>query len=78
MNGLKLLVSSCVSIIAIVVFVLDGSIDWLRGGAVMFGTLLGGYVAARVSRQVEQRYVKGFVAISSIVMTLYFFYDIYI
>ncbi len=77
MNGLKLLVSSSVSIIAIVVFVLDGSIDWLRGGAVMLGTLLGGYVAARVSRQVEQRYVKGFVAISSIIMTVYFFYDIY-
>ncbi|MCZ4292613.1 sulfite exporter TauE/SafE family protein [Vibrio sinaloensis] len=77
MNGLKLLISSCVSIIAIVVFVLDGAIDWPRGFAVMLGTLSGGYVAARVSRKVEQVYVKGFVALSSIAMTVYFFVDVY-
>ncbi|MEL7292820.1 MAG: sulfite exporter TauE/SafE family protein [Pseudomonadota bacterium] len=77
MNGLKLLVSSCVSVIAIAVFVLDGVIDWQKGFAVMIGTLVGGYVAARVSRKVEQKYVKGFVALSSIFMTLYFFIDVY-
>ncbi|MEX0336381.1 sulfite exporter TauE/SafE family protein [Vibrio tubiashii] len=78
MNGLKLLISSCVSLIAIVVFVIDGSIDWWRGGAVMLGTLSGGYVAARVSRKVEQHYVKGFVALSSVAMTVYFFLDVYL
>ncbi|MFM2587053.1 sulfite exporter TauE/SafE family protein [Vibrio sp. TBV020] len=77
MNGVKLLISSCVSLVAIVIFVIDGSIDWSRGVAVMLGTLSGGYVAARVSRKVEQRYVKGFVALSSIVMTVYFFIDTY-
>jgi uncharacterized membrane protein YfcA len=60
-----------------VVFVLDGAIDWPRGFAVMLGTLSGGYVAARVSRKVDQVYVKGFVAVSSIAMTLYFFTDVY-
>ncbi|RTZ17206.1 sulfite exporter TauE/SafE family protein [Vibrio aquaticus] len=77
MNGLKLLISSCVSIVAIIIFVIDGSIDWGRGVAVMLGTLSGGYVAARVSRQIEQKYVKGFVGFSSIVMTVYFFIDTY-
>lgn len=77
MNGVKLLISSCVSIIAIFIFVLDGAIDWYRGIAVMLGSLSGGYIAARVSRQVEQRYVKGFVALSSLFMTLYFFVDAY-
>lgn len=77
MNGLKLLISSCVSIIAIVIFVVEGAIDWPRGVAVMLGTLSGGYVAARVSRKVEQVYVKGFVALSSIAMTVYFFIDVY-
>lgn len=78
MNGVKLLISSCVSIIAIFIFVLDGAIDWYRGIAVMLGSLAGGYIAARVSRQVEQRYVKGFVALSSLFMTLYFFVDVYV
>jgi uncharacterized membrane protein YfcA len=77
MNGLKLLISSCVSIVAIIIFVIDGSIDWGRGVAVMIGTLSGGYAAARVSRKIEQKYVKGFVGLSSIVMTVYFFIDTY-
>ncbi|RJX75359.1 sulfite exporter TauE/SafE family protein [Vibrio sinensis] len=77
MNGLKLLVSSSVSIVAIVIFVIDDYIDWSRGSVVMLGTLLGGYIAARVSRQVDPSYVRGFVAVSSVVMTIYFFYDVY-
>tara|TARA_Y100001956_G_scaffold56230_1_gene55248 strand:- start:2291 stop:2938 length:648 start_codon:yes stop_codon:yes gene_type:complete len=77
MNGVKLLVSSCVSIIAIVIFVMDGAIDWTRGLIVMSGTLVGGYVAARVSRNIEQRHVKNFVALSSIGMTCYFFWSTY-
>ncbi|MCV5389381.1 sulfite exporter TauE/SafE family protein, partial [Escherichia coli] len=53
MNGLKLLVSTCVSLIAIVIFVANGSIDWSKGSVVMVGTLVGGYLAARVSRQLN-------------------------
>ncbi|MDN2482729.1 sulfite exporter TauE/SafE family protein [Vibrio agarivorans] len=78
MNGLKLLISSCVSLIAIVIFVYEGAIDWQRGSVVMVGTLLGGYCAARISRNIKQSYVKNFVALFSIALTVYFFYDVYI
>ncbi|PMT60188.1 permease [Vibrio parahaemolyticus] len=77
MNGLKLLVSTCVSLIAIVIFVANGSIDWSKGSVVMIGTLVGGYLAARVSRQLNPSHVKGFVALSSIIITIYFFIDVY-
>ncbi|WP_029811157.1 sulfite exporter TauE/SafE family protein [Vibrio parahaemolyticus] len=77
MNGLKLLVSTCVSLIAIVIFVANGSIDWSKGSMVMVGTLVGGYLAARVSRQLNPSHVKGFVALSSIIITIYFFIDVY-
>lgn len=77
MNGLKLLVSTCVSLIAIVIFVANGSIDWTKGSVVMIGTLVGGYLAARVSRQLNPSHVKGFVALSSIAITIYFFIDVY-
>lgn len=50
MNGLILLTSACVSLIAIVLFIEDGAITWFEGTIVLFGTLLGGYVAAHVSR----------------------------
>ncbi|PFG56217.1 hypothetical protein ATG66_2543 [Vibrio sp. ES.051] len=77
MNGLKLLVSTCVSLIAILIFIANGSIDWSKGSIVMGGTLLGGYLAARVSRQLNPTHVKGFVTVSSILITIYFFIDVY-
>ncbi|MFA0412254.1 sulfite exporter TauE/SafE family protein [Vibrio renipiscarius] len=78
MNGLKLVVSSCVSLSAIAVFWYQGAIAWLPGAVVLMGSLLGGYVAARVSRKIKAQYIKNFVILSSAVMTLYFFIDIYL
>jgi len=78
MNGLKLLISSFVSLIAITLFIYDGIIVWSEGIIVLLGTLVGGYVAAHISRQVPQTYVRTFVIFASISITIYFFYDIYI
>jgi uncharacterized membrane protein YfcA len=77
MNGLKLLVSTTVSLIAMVLFIYHGVIAWYEGSVVLTGTLLGGYVAAHLSRQLPQQYVRSFVVIASTGITLYFFYDIY-
>lgn len=77
MNGLKLLVSTVVSLIAIVFFIYHDVIAWYEGSVVLIGTLLGGYVAAHLSRHLPQQYVRNFVVIASTAITLYFFYDIY-
>jgi len=77
MNGLKLLTSSCVSLIAIGLFIYEGVIAWNEGVIVLLGALVGGYVAARVSLQIPQQYVRGFVVFASIMITAYFFYDTY-
>jgi uncharacterized protein len=77
MNGLKLLISSCVSLIAIVIFIVNGAIVWGEGVVVLLGTLTGGYISARVSRRVPQVYVRGFVLFASTAVTAYFFYDVY-
>ncbi len=77
MNGLKLVVSSVVSLIAIVLFVYDGAIAWYEGTLVLLGTLLGGFVAARYSRRLPQGPVRGVVMVASVLITAYFFYDIY-
>lgn len=77
MNGMKLLVSSTVSLIAIVLFIYNGAIAWYEGAIVLLGTLAGGYVAAHVSRQLPQQYVRAFVIVASIGITVYFFLDIY-
>ena len=77
MNGLKLLVSSTVSLIAIALFIYDGAIAWYEGTIVLLGTLAGGYVAAHYSRRLPQKYVRTFVILASSGITVYFFFDIY-
>ncbi|MEW8429205.1 MAG: sulfite exporter TauE/SafE family protein, partial [gamma proteobacterium symbiont of Ctena orbiculata] len=77
MNGLKLLISSVISLIAILLFILDGAIAWYEGILVMLGTLAGGYVAAHLSRRLPQRYVRYFVILIGGGMSLYFFVRIY-
>ena len=73
MNGLKLLVSSVVSLVAIALFIADGAIAWFAGSVVLVGTLLGGYGAARVSRRVPQAWIRTFVIVTGVGMTIYFF-----
>ena len=78
MNGLKLLTSTCVSLAAIALFICHDEIAWFEGSIVLLGTLTGGYIAARISRQVSQVYVRNIVTLAGISITLYFFYDVYI
>ena len=77
MNGLKLIISSCVSLIAIIIFIFNGVIVWFEGTAIMLGSVAGGYISAHVSRQIPQQPIKTFVTIISLLITGYFFYDIY-
>lgn len=77
MNGLKLLISSAVSLIAIFLFIYNDVIAWHEGSIVLLGTLAGGYVAAKVSRQLPQRHVRSFVITVSCSITFYFFFDVY-
>lgn len=77
MNGIKLLTSSFVSLVAIALFIHQGAIAWSEGVSVLLGTMVGGYIAARISRQLPQQYVRAFVIVASISITAYFFYDAY-
>ncbi|MCB1914525.1 MAG: sulfite exporter TauE/SafE family protein [Rhodocyclaceae bacterium] len=77
MNGLKLLVSTAVSLIAIILFIANGAIAWYEGTIMLTGTLVGGYGAAHVSRSLPQQHVRHFVIVASIAITAYFFYATY-
>ncbi len=77
MNGLKLLISSVVSLTAIVLFIFSGAIAWYEGIVVMLGTLVGGYVAAHLSRQLPQLIVRYFVILVGSGMSLFFFFQTY-
>ena len=78
MNGIKLVVSSAVSLAAIIFFVLNDSIAWLEGCAVLLGTLLGGYYSAHLSMKLNQEYIRWFVIAMSSGRTVFFFYLTYV
>ncbi len=77
MNGMKLLISSAVSIVAIVLFIHNGVIAWYQGMVVLIGTLVGGFVAAHLSRRLPQHHVRTLVILASCGVTGYFFVDVY-
>ena len=78
MNGIKLLVSAFVSLIAIVLFISDGVIVWYQGVVVLVGTLIGGFLAAHYSRRLRQDLVRQFIMIASVLITVWFFYATYL
>ncbi|MCL1066457.1 sulfite exporter TauE/SafE family protein [Shewanella olleyana] len=73
MNGLKLMISSSVSFIAIILFIYNDAIAWFEGGVVLIGTLIGGYMSAHISKRISQRHIRIFVIVMSCAITLYFF-----
>jgi uncharacterized membrane protein YfcA len=77
MNGFKLLVSSVVSLIAVLIFVIDDIIAWYEGSIVLIGSLLGGYIAACYSRNISQKLVRQFVIVISVLITAYYFQQVY-
>ncbi len=77
MNGIKLLVSAMVAVVAIVMFGAGDLIAWYQGLVVMAGTVVGGYAAARAVQVVSQIWVRRFIVSVAAAMTLYFFIDVY-
>ncbi len=77
MAGLKLVISSCVSSIAVVYFIMEDAIAWQPGLAVLAGTVTGGSISAYIARHLPQTIVRNTVIIASICITSWFFYDVY-
>ncbi len=73
MNGMKLLLSSAISLTAITIFIYLDAIAWHQGIAVLLGNLVGGYLAARLSRQLPERWIRRVVVVTGCAVTSYYF-----
>jgi uncharacterized protein len=78
MNGLKLVISSTVALVAVVRFALDGSIDWYHGSIALVGVVIGGYVAARNAHLIPAAWLRMAVIVYGLGMTGYFFWGAYL
>jgi uncharacterized membrane protein YfcA len=73
MNGLKAVLSAFVNGVAVIPFAIAGKIAWSEALVVSAGAILGGYFGARLARRVDPRYVRVFVVVVGIVLTVTFF-----
>ncbi len=78
MNGLKLLLSAIVSLIAVIRFILSNSIAWQEGIIAFVGTMIGGYIAARLAHLIARNILRAGIIIYGVVLVIVFFVQAYV
>jgi uncharacterized protein len=73
MNGLKLVLALCMTVVSSITFALSGKVYWTQALVMCVATLIGGYFGALGAKQVKPEFVKVFVAILGASLTVYFF-----
>ena len=73
MNAVKTLLTSAINGAGAITFILEGRVLWLQAVVMIVGAILGGYGGAYYARKIEQRWVRLFVIITGVVLTIYFF-----
>ena len=71
MNGLKNFAAVCINGVAAVTFFVAGQVRWPLSLAMMVGAVTGGYLAARLSRHVDPRWVRALVVVVGVGMGVY-------
>ncbi len=73
MNALKTVLGSAINGIAVIVFVLGGAIWWPQAIIMMAGAVMGGYFGAHFARRLPHNYVRNFVVLYGLLISVYFF-----
>src|SRR5579875_804528 len=73
MNGLKLMLALCMTVVSSVAFTLSGKVYWTEALVMCVATLIGGYAGARGSKRVKPALIKLFVVLLGTGLTVYFF-----
>ena len=73
MNALKTLLTSFINGVAVITFIIAGAVVWLPAILMVAGAIIGGYGGAYFARQIEPRWVRYFVILVGVGLTIYFF-----
>ena len=77
MNGIKAVLGALINGVAAVVFVATQKVVWEYALAMMVTSLMGGYLAARFSRQIDSRYVRWLVILIGFGLAAFYFVKMY-
>ncbi len=73
MNAVKTVLTSAINGAGVVTFVIAGRVLWLQALVMIVGAIIGGYGGAYYARKIEPRWVRLFVIVTGVVLTIYFF-----
>ncbi len=73
MNAVKALLTSAINGAGVVTFILAGRVLWLPALVMIVGAIVGGYGGAYYARKIAQRWVRLFVIVTGVALTIYFF-----
>lgn len=74
---LKNVLTGCLRGVAILVFVIEGAINWGYGVPMVLGGLVGGYAGGMVSGKVDRRILRGIVIVIGFGVAAYYFWNVY-
>lgn len=69
-KALKNLLATCVALMATLIFVVRGAVQWPETLAMLVGALIGGYTGGHVIRVLPATYVRWFVIVAGSIMTV--------
>jgi uncharacterized membrane protein YfcA len=78
MNGVKTLLAVVINGLAVLIFVLRGTVYWPQCLFLLGGAILGGYGGAYLAQRFDSEQVRKFIIAIGIFMTVYFFIRTYL
>lgn len=72
-NGLKLLLNTCISSIAVIIFIKAGIIAWPQAIVMVIGAIIGGYGGAYYARKIDQKWIRLCIIFTGILLAFCFF-----
>jgi uncharacterized membrane protein YfcA len=73
MNGLKVVLGTMINVIAFVFFAIKGLVVWPAALVLAAGAIIGGYAGARTAKRIPQEYIRGFVILVGISVSIWLF-----
>lgn len=73
MNAVKTLLTIFINGVAVIIFIAYGIIVWAQAIVMLAGAIIGGYGTAYFAQKIDQKYVRAFVIVVGITLTIYFF-----
>lgn len=70
MNGLKNLLAICINGVAAIYFAVSGAVIWSDAAIMAVAAVLGGFAGAKLAHVLGRKFVRGFVVVIGLVMTI--------